>query len=156
VTIQPRPGPGEWHVELCATSSGQEPFNAFLASLNPYQLVTLKTAVDVILARQGHNVCETEWGRSLGGGLYEFRVRRSLATICKEAGIDVPAAAPHGGQVLLRVFFAVYGNRIVLLLGGYDKGADTSPRRQQKEIHRARSLLKAHQRDRRSAHRRSR
>lgn len=149
------PGPGEWSVELFETPSGHEPFDAFLQSLDQYQLVVLQTAINTILARQGHNVCGTEWGKPLGKGLYEFRVRRALTTICKEAGIDVPASAPAGGEVMLRVFFAVYGSRIVLLLGGYDKRADASPRRQQKEIKRARALLEVHHEAQRARRRRT-
>jgi putative component of toxin-antitoxin plasmid stabilization module len=42
------------------------------------------------------------------------------------------------------VFFAVEGNCIVLLLGGYDKGTNPSPRRQDKEIKRAREVLAEH------------
>jgi hypothetical protein len=42
------------------------------------------------------------------------------------------------------VFFAVCGAKIVLLLGGYDKGADPSDRRQQREIRLARRLLAEH------------
>lgn len=44
---------------------------------------------------------------------------------------------------LLRVFVAFHGNRVVLLLDGYDKAADPSPKRQQREITAARKLLTA-------------
>jgi len=143
---QPYPGPGDWRLEVLETESGYEPYAAFVASLDPYRREVLAAAIRTILARQGHNVCGTEWGKTLGKGLYEFRVRRELATICKEAGIDVPTDAPAGGGVLLRVFFAVHGSRVVLLIGGYDKGAHPASRRQQKEIQQARALLKNHQR----------
>ncbi|MFI5932587.1 hypothetical protein [Actinoplanes sp. NPDC051494] len=129
-----------WKVQVHGTRGGREPFTAFLDSLDPYRRAVLAMAIRTVLARQGHHVCGTEWGRALGQNLYEFRVRRELATICHEAGIEAPDV-PGGGKVLLRVFFAVYGDRIVLLLGGYDKGADPSDRRQQKEIRRARALL---------------
>lgn len=151
----PEPGPGEWKIELYETPAGQEPFEGFLKTLDPYQLVVLTTAINTILARQGHNVCATEWGKPLGKGLYEFRVRRTLETICKEAGIAVPVGAPTGGQVLLRVFFTVYGSRIVLLLGGYDKGAGSAASRQQKEIKRARTFLQAHHQAERTRRRRT-
>jgi hypothetical protein len=121
----------------------------FRASLDPYRQVVLDAAVSTFLARQGHNVCGTEWGKALGGGLYEFRIRRTLSAVCHEAGIDVPASAPPDQKVLLRVFFAVEGARIVLLLSGYDKAQDPSGRRQDREITHARKILKAHQRQRR-------
>ncbi|MGH7765561.1 MAG: type II toxin-antitoxin system RelE/ParE family toxin [Candidatus Dormibacteraceae bacterium] len=60
-------------------------------------------------------------GRQLGGGLFEFRLR------------DRP--------LLARVFCHAYGDRVVLLLAGYDKGRDPSSRRQEREIALARSRL---------------
>lgn len=45
--------------------------------------------------------------------------------------------------MLLRVFFHVYGQKVVLLLGGYDKGKATGDRRQQTEIAIARKRLAA-------------
>ncbi|WP_305784073.1 hypothetical protein [Symbioplanes lichenis] len=99
------------------------PFAVFVRSLNRYRVIPLELAIDTVLARQGHLVCATEWGKPLGHGLYEFRLRRSLATVCQEAGVSVPADAPTGGKVLLGVFFAVHGDRIVLLLGGCHRSA---------------------------------
>ncbi len=46
---------------------------------------------------------------------------------------------------MLRVFFCTAGRKIILLLSGYDKGRDSSGRRQDREISRARKLLSAHQ-----------
>jgi hypothetical protein len=124
--------------------NGTCPYLTFRSGLDPYQRIVLDTAVETFLRRQGHNVCGTEWGKALRQGLYEFRIRRSLATICHEAGIDVPPGTHPDRRLLLRVFFAVEGDRIVLLLSGYDKGADPSERRQGKEITYARTLLKEH------------
>ena len=45
--------------------------------------------------------------------------------------------------MLLRVFSHLHGDKIVLLLSGYDKGASPSGKRQQKEIARARGHLTA-------------
>jgi hypothetical protein len=39
------------------------------------------------------------------------------------------------------VFCHAYGDRVILLLGGYDKGRDPSSRRQEREIALARSRL---------------
>jgi hypothetical protein len=43
--------------------------------------------------------------------------------------------------VLLRVFCHAHGHRVILLLAGYDKGADPSRKRQQREIDVARRRL---------------
>lgn len=74
------------------------------------------------------------------GKLFEFRVRHSGDEIEAMFG-GAPPSTKLGERVLLRVFFHAYGQKIVLLLGGYDKGADTSERRQQREITTARKRL---------------
>jgi hypothetical protein len=84
------------------------------------------------LQEKGVGVCATDYGKQLGKGLFEFRLRRSIEDV--------------GERILLRVFCHAYGNKVVLLLGGYDKGADTSARRQGDEIALARRRLKAWQR----------
>ncbi len=48
---------------------------------------------------------------------------------------------------MLRVFFHPHGDKLILLLGGYDKGARPSAKRQQAEIEIARKRL-AHWRER--------
>lgn len=40
------------------------------------------------------------------------------------------------------MFFCTAGQKIILLLNGYDKGQDDSSRRQQGEIEKARKLLR--------------
>jgi len=44
-------------------------------------------------------------------------------------------------KVLLHIFCHAYGTKVVLLLNGYDKAADASDRRQQREITLARRPL---------------
>lgn len=43
--------------------------------------------------------------------------------------------------VLLRVFVHFHGAKLILLIGGYDKGRDPSERQQQREIREARRIL---------------
>ena len=81
-------------------------------------------------------VCATAYGKQLGKGLFEFRLRRDATSGA------LPGRHSRGEpRVLLRVFCHAYGNKVVLLLGGYDKGADPSPRRQSEEIAVARTRL---------------
>jgi putative component of toxin-antitoxin plasmid stabilization module len=138
--------PGEerkpWRLQLLTLPSGQIPYESFRKSLNSYETELLDLCIENILARQGHNVCATNWGKSLGAGLYEFRIRRSLESLSNEFGIELPIEMRLEKSKLLRVFFAVEGQRIILLLAGYDKGKDPSRKRQQKMIKRARTLLK--------------
>ena len=52
-------------------------------------------------------------------------------------GGDPPDVTAPVGKVLLRVFVHFYGEKVVLLLGGYDKGEDPKERRQQRDCSRA-------------------
>ena len=56
-------------------------------------------------------------------------------------GVDPPGVEAPREKVLLRVCVHFYGDKIVLLLGGYDKGRDPKEKRQQREIAQARKLL---------------
>ncbi len=131
---EPEPGPGDWTLEIHDRPDGSMPYETFRASLDEYTRAALDISVNSILAKQGHNVCASgKFGRNLRRGLYEFKIGKPLATICNELGIPLPPQFSVGKSVLLRIFFAVEGARIVLLLGGYDKKKDNSDKRQNKE-----------------------
>ncbi len=90
----------------------------------------------------GIDLAKTEWLKALGGGLFEFRIRHTVEEIVARFGDEIPvlkSGAPE--SVLLRVFVHFYGQKVVLLLGGYDKGKAPSPKRQQAEIKEARKFL---------------
>lgn len=140
----PDPGPVEWTLEIYERPDGSCPYGIFLKNLDPYSQLVLDICVEEVLGRQGHNICGTSWGAPLGGGLYEFRVRKSLNSLCKEVGLPVPRGFNQDAEILLRVFFAVEGFRVVLLVSGYDKGKDPTGKRQGREIKTARKLLKEH------------
>lgn len=120
-----------------------EAFERSFSKLRPYEQAVLTAAIEKVLAALGVAVCATEWGKALGHGLYEFRIRKSLKTITEQFGPADDERLPPGSArpVLIRVFFTVYGDRVVLLLGVYDKGNDTSAKRQRREITRARQEL---------------
>ena len=96
-----------------------------------------------ILAERGLAVCATEFGRHLGQGLFEFRLRYDEAALTRRLHLVAPlsSGASRRDRVLLRVFCYAYGQRVVLLLAGYDKGAEPSRKRQQREIDVARRRL---------------
>jgi hypothetical protein len=117
-----------YELEFYQDERGDSPVLRWIREeLTRTQRAALGRAMRDVLQEKGVGVCGTEFGRHLGKGLFEFRLRRSV----EEAG----------ETILLRVFCHAYGNRIVLLLGGYDKGADPSPRRQGDEIGVARRRL---------------
>jgi len=104
--------------------------------------MALIAAIEYFLEPRGLDVCRTEYGRQLGEGLFEFRLRHDEATVRRKAGQPVDDASASS-EVLLRLFCHAYGDKVVLLLGGYDKGEDPSPRRQSLEIERARKHLRS-------------
>jgi hypothetical protein len=91
-------------------------------------------AMQIVLQRLGVAVCRTEFGKQLGGGLFEFRLRSDLR--------DRVRSGEEAGRFLFRVFCHAHGDRLILLLAAYDKGEDPSPRRQNAEIALARARLR--------------
>lgn len=106
----------------------------------------------------GAEVCRGHWGKKVHeDGIYEFRLRmtgRQVLNLEAEIrGISEEEARERLGidrsaDILLRVFFHPYGDKLLLLLGGYDKGVDPSPKGQQAEIKIARGRLGAWRRAR--------
>jgi len=126
-----------YELEFYEDEAGDEPVRRWITEeLTRTQRFALGQAMREELQEKGVGVCATEFGKQLGKGLFEFRLRRYV----------VPTSPPgrrgaREARILLRVFCHAYGNKVVLLLGGYDKAADPSPRRQDEEIALARSRL---------------
>jgi hypothetical protein len=110
--------------------------------LTPTQRRAIGVAMAEILQAEGIAVCRNGYGKQLGNGLFEFRLRHDAAEILRSLGKHARPEPGHE-RILLRVFCHAYGDRIVLLLGGYDKGVDPSRTRQQREIAEARRRLAA-------------
>jgi hypothetical protein len=68
-------------VEFYADESGRDPCRAWMGTLTPQKRIALEEAIRLVLARRGLAVVETEFGKALGGGLYEFRLRWSAAEV---------------------------------------------------------------------------
>jgi hypothetical protein len=145
-----------WTVEFFEDDQGHQPAREWLQSLDSLKRASAIAAIEVVLTDLGLNVCGTEYGKHLGSGLFEFRIRHDEAVIRGKAG---EGSDGERGQVLLRIFCHAHGQRIILLLGGYDKGADPSTRRQSREIESARGRLRSfrlrQQRERAAAKRRT-
>jgi hypothetical protein len=124
-----------WRVEIASTSAG-DAMARWLDSLDEARYLAVRSAVMNQLEPHGMNLARTHWLRPLGGGLYELRIRHDR--------IEVAPGRWKRARILLRVFVAFGPGRTCTLLSGYDKGEDPSPRRQQKEIARARRLLRTH------------
>lgn len=102
--------------------------------LTPHQRRAIGAALSEVLEKLGLDVCDTEYGKQLGDGLFEFRLRHDADEIIAKHTDDTPDHATHGSPIFLRIFCHAYGDKIVLLLAGYDKGKDASRRRQDQEI----------------------
>ena len=98
----------------------------------------------------GTGVCSSQFGSSLGDGLYEFRLRYNLKDLASRIGIPFKPTPGEDDEasILLRVFFHEYDGKVILLLGGYDKGEDPSPKTQNTQIKLARKRLKKWQAER--------
>ncbi len=90
--------------------------------LNAGKRRLLGTAMSKVLQELGPAVCESEWGKQLGSGLFEFRCRGDRG-------------------LLMRVYCHAYGKRVVLLLAGYDKGVHPSRSFESRQIGLARRRL---------------
>ena len=141
----------EWCVEFYADVAGNEPVKDWLDKLPQERQAAAIAAIEEILATRGIDVCETEWGKHLGKGLYELRIRHPADEIRRmfsnQEEEDDPSSA--GDQVLLRVYFTTDGEKVVLLLAGYDKGRYGSGRREDKAIEAARKRQADHRERRR-------
>jgi len=122
------PQPLAFQLEFYEAADGSVPVRDWIREdLTRNQRRQLGAAMQSVLQRFGVEVCGTGFGRALGGGLFEFRLR-----------LSAPDAA------LFRVFCHAHGDRLILLLGAYDKARDPNSRRQQREIAVARRRLADH------------
>jgi putative component of toxin-antitoxin plasmid stabilization module len=131
-----------WTIEFFEDDQGRQPAREWLQSLEGAKRAAAIAAIETLLTEFGLDVCGTEHGKHLGQGLFEFRIRHDESVIRRKAGQD-----PDGRRtdVFLRIFCHAYGDRIIVLLGGYDKGAAPSKRRQDREIQTARARLRSFQ-----------
>lgn len=112
-----------YKIEFFEDRGGRKPCLDWLKELDPAKRRVIGSAIREILQEQGGNVCASPYGKQLGGGLFEFRLRED--------------------DLLFRVFCHAFGDQLVLLLSGYDKGEDPSKKRQNHEIAEARKRLTA-------------
>lgn len=124
------------------TSETWEPsFSNWYNGLDEYEQAVLDAAIDNVLEVHGPEICKGEFGKPLGDGLYEFRVRQSLRAIRQYGDLETPAGEVSDKTVALRVFCHFYGDKVVLLLSGLDKVKNEKA--QNKEIQRAKKMLRA-------------
>lgn len=125
-----------WELRLADAAS----FAKIVKSLTPAKQRTLETSIDKILLVHGFELVDGDLVKNLGGGLYEFRVGPTTTRMMNKAGLE--SKIPHQ-KIVIRVFVSFEADRMIVLLGSYDKGANDSKSKQQSEIAKARQILKA-------------
>lgn len=71
-----------WTVEAWEDDrTGQCPFAVWFGKLDQYEQAVVDAVIENIVKPLGMNICDTEWGKPLGGGLYEVRIRRTLSAV---------------------------------------------------------------------------
>jgi hypothetical protein len=76
-------GVGErWQVEAWEDNkTGKSPFATWFDRLKEYDQAVVDAVIEHVLTPYGMDICETEWGKPLGNGLYEVRIRRPLSAV---------------------------------------------------------------------------
>ena len=129
-------------LEFYEDEQGREPVLDWLHRLTPRKRRAIGVAMFEILQHEGPRVVGTNFGKGLGGGIFEFRLDQDAAQVLARKGKSARQEAAESAKILLRVFCHAHGDRIVLLLGGYDKGERPSTRHQQAQIELARARLR--------------
>lgn len=113
-------------------------FEAQVLELSEYEQVVVLAALEHILAREGINLARTPWLKSLGGGLWEFRIGPNSKAIFSRSGlIDLNAFSNF--RIVVRIF-CIFKNDKIVLLSCYDKLRKGPGRRQNQAIEAARKM----------------
>jgi hypothetical protein len=134
------PADPPYQVEFYEDDAGNEPALAFMRSLPGMKKRAIGVAINEVLQYLGPDVAEGNFGRNLGGGLYEFRLDQDAEQILRRSG-KKPRPERDRLKILLRLFFHPHGKKLLLLLSGYDKGERPSRGHQQEQIDEARKML---------------
>ena len=133
----------KWTTELFEEPKGTYPIERWLDDLSEQKFAAYDSAINHVLKAQGIDLLGSPWLIGISKGLYEFRIRHSARQINSMYANAGESASADTEDILLRVFVTFYGDKIVLLLHGYDKGADVSEKRQTREIREAERRLRA-------------
>ena len=83
-----------WKIEFFSEDGGRQPVRDWLVSLNPSKRAAAIAAIELVLAELGLDVCKTEYGKALGKGLFEFRIRHDEEVTRSKAGGQSAATTP--------------------------------------------------------------
>ena len=130
-------------MEYFVTARGTAPVLEWVKKLPEPKRVAWLAFVEFALIPRGKDIEQSGYVKPLGQGLFELRIDHDATELAQVFGAGLSAspelAGPAGAGILLRVFCTFYGDKVVLLLSGLDKGA--SPKAQPRAIQAARKLL---------------
>ena len=132
----------KWKIEFYEDIHGRRPVEKWIEGLSDQKAEAVIVALQEVLAVNGINLASGAWLKSLGSGLYEFRIRHSkneIQGMYKAANRGLVGGAE---AILLRIFVAFEGQKLIVLLGGYDKGKEDKQSFQQAQIEIARKRLR--------------
>lgn len=138
----------KWKIEFYEDVQGRRPVEKWIDGLSDQKAEAVILALQEVLAVNGINLASGAWLRSLGSGLFEFRIRHSkneIQAMYKTANRGLAGGAQ---AILLRIFVAFEGQKLIVLLGGYDKGKNDKQSFQQAQIEIARKRLRDWKRSR--------
>lgn len=137
--------PSPFKVEFFEADNGSRPVDRWLTKdLTAAERRSVAAALRELVAEMGSEIVTTEFGKNLGGGILELRLRQSEDELLRR--LNRSTAQPQhpeddGVSIMLRVFLQAHGVKRILVLHGYSKGRDDSKKRQQQEISEARTRL---------------
>jgi phage-related protein len=134
--------PTKWKIEFYEDAQGRRPVEKWIDGLNDQKAEAVLVALQEVLAVDGITLTSGAWLKTLGKGLYEFRIRHSASEI--QAMYKVANKGFVGGAeaILLRVFVAFEREKLIVLLGAYDKRKNDKQGFQQAQIEIARKRLR--------------
>jgi hypothetical protein len=132
----------KWTIEFYEDVQGRRPVEKWIDGLSDQKAEAVIVALQEVLAVNGINLASGAWLRSLGSGLYEFRIRHSKNEIQGMYKASNRGLVGGAEAILLRIFVAFEGQKLVVLLGGYDKGKNDKQSFQQAQIEIARKRLR--------------
>ena len=131
-------------VEFFLDDDGSSPVARWITEeLTAAERRAVTVALSELVGEMGQDICSTDFGKNIGGGLIELRLRQSEEQILHRIGKKSvePRARDEAVAVLLRVFFHPHGDKRILVLHGYSKKDISSKQRQQAEVQLARKRL---------------
>ena len=132
----------KWKIEFYEDAQGRRPVEKWIGGLSDQKAEAVIVALQEVLAVNGINLASGAWLKPLGSGLYEFRIRHSKNEIQGMYKVANRGLVGGAEAILLRIFVAFGGERLIILLGAYDKGKNDKQGFQQAQIEIARKRLR--------------